>query len=51
MMAATAIMSLQSCGEKKTEMTLQAETKAGVVEGFAEDGVKKFLGVPLQQLL
>ena len=46
MMAATAIMSLQSCGEKKTEMTLQAETKAGVVEGFAEDGVKKFLGVP-----
>lgn len=44
--AAVALLSLQSCQtEKKTEMTLQAQTKAGVVEGFEADGVKKFLGV------
>ena len=45
-MAAVTVLTLQSCSEKKTEMTLQAQTQAGVVEVFEEDGVKKFYGVP-----
>ena len=38
-------MALQACSKQRTEMTLQVKTQAGVVEGIAEDGVKKFLGV------
>jgi len=30
-------------------MTLQVKTQYGVLEGFEEDGVKKFLGVPFAQ--
>ena len=39
-----------SCSEKKGEaVTLQVKTQYGVLEGFEEDGVKKFLGVPFAQ--
>ena len=41
---------LGSCSEKKGEtVTLQVKTQYGVLEGFEEDGVKKFLGVPFAQ--
>ena len=41
---------LSSCSEKKGEaVTLQVKTQYGVLEGFEEDGVKKFLGVPFAQ--
>lgn len=42
--AALAIVLFTSC--KHSALGLQVSTQAGVVEGFAEDGVKKFLGVP-----
>ena len=45
-LAAVTVVAMQSCGEQKTELTLQVKTQAGVVEGFEADGVKKFLGVP-----
>ena len=46
--ACTAVLS--SCSEKKGEaVTLQVKTQYGVLEGFEEDGVKKFLGVPFAQ--
>ena len=45
-LAAVTVVAMQSCGEQKTELTLQVKTQAGVVEGFDADGVKKFLGVP-----
>ena len=39
-----------SCSQNKgTEVTLQVKTQYGVLEGFEEDGVKKFLGVPFAQ--
>ena len=34
-----------ACNSSK-EVTLQVKTQSGVVEGFMEDGVKKFLGIP-----
>ena len=41
---------LTSCTEKKGEdVTLQVKTQYGVLEGFEENGVKKFLGVPFAQ--
>ena len=41
---------LGSCNQKKGEtITLQVKTQYGVLEGFEEDGVKKFLGVPFAQ--
>ena len=41
---------LSSCSEKKGEaVTLQVKTQYGVLEGFEEDGVKRFLGVPFAQ--
>ena len=46
LMAAMVAMMMTACAQQKTEVTLQVKTQAGVVEGFAEDGVKKFLGVP-----
>ena len=33
-----------ACNSTK-EVTLQVKTQSGVVEGFMEDGVKKFLGI------
>ena len=39
-----------SCTQQKGEtLTLQVKTQYGVLEGFEEDGVKKFLGVPFAQ--
>lgn len=38
-------MSFMACSQQKKELTLQVKTQAGVVEGIAEDGIKKFLGV------
>lgn len=46
LMVVTAGLALQACLQKRVEVTLQIQTQAGVVEGIAEDGVKKFLGVP-----
>ena len=46
LMAAMVAMMMTACTQQKAEVTLQVKTQAGVVEGFAEDGVKKFLGVP-----
>jgi len=45
-MAAMVAMMMTACTQQKAEVTLQVKTQAGVVEGFAEDSVKKFLGVP-----
>ena len=47
MLAVAGIAMLSACTQK--EVTLQVETKYGVVEGIEEDGVKKFLGVPFAQ--
>jgi para-nitrobenzyl esterase len=47
---AMAICCFSACTEKKAdEVTLQVKTQYGVLEGFEEDGVKKFLGVPFAQ--
>ena len=40
---------LTACEPKVKEVTLQVKTKSGVVEGFEQDGVKKFLGIPFAQ--
>ena len=40
---------LASCTQKGTTVTLEVKTQNGVIEGFEEDGVKKFLGVPFAQ--
>ena len=48
MFAAACLTILSGCSQKK-EITLQVKTQAGVLEGFEEDGVKKFLGVPFAQ--
>ena len=42
---------LCSCTQQKKgeDITLQVKTQYGVLEGFEEDGVKKFLGVPFAQ--
>ena len=46
--AGLAIMS--ACTQKQAkEVNLQVETKYGILEGFEENGVKKFLGVPFAQ--
>ena len=47
MLAVAGIAMLSACTQK--EVTLQVETKYGVLEGIEEDGVKKFLGVPFAQ--
>ena len=49
-MALAALCCLGACTEKKgEEVTLQVKTQYGVLEGFEENGVKKFLGVPFAQ--
>ena len=50
-MLAIACMALFSaCTQQKgTEVTLQVKTQYGILEGFEQDGVKKFLGVPFAQ--
>ena len=50
MLAIACVAVLCSCTQKKGEtITLQVKTQYGVLEGFEEDGVKKFLGVPFAQ--
>ena len=49
-MALAALCCLSACNQKKgEEVTLQVKTQYGVLEGFEENGVKKFLGVPFAQ--
>ena len=49
-MATAALCCLSACNQKKgEEVTLQVKTHYGVLEGFEENGVKKFLGVPFAQ--
>ena len=46
----TLIPLFTACTQNKgEEVTLQVKTQYGVLEGFEEDGVKKFLGVPFAQ--
>lgn len=50
MMAVAGLAILSACSKKQaTEVTLQVQTKYGILEGFEEGGVKKFLGVPFAQ--
>ena len=50
MLAIAGIALFSACTEKKAEnITLQVKTQYGVLVGFEEDGVKKFLGVPFAQ--
>ena len=50
MLAVACLAALSACTEKKAaEVTLQVKTQNGILEGFEEDGVKKFLGVPFAQ--
>ena len=50
MLAVACAAVLSSCSQQKGEtVTLQVKTQYGVLEGFEEDGVKKFLGVPFAQ--
>ncbi len=51
MMAIACVAVLGSCTQQKkaTEVGLQVKTQYGVLEGFEQDGVKKFLGVPFAQ--
>ena len=49
MLAIACVAVLFSCTQKGTDVTLEVKTQYGVLEGFEEDGVKKFLGVPFAQ--
>ena len=49
MLAVAGLAVLSACTQKATEVTLQVQTKYGILEGFEQDGVKKFLGVPFAQ--
>ena len=50
MLAVVGLAILSACSQKQAkEVTLQVQTKYGVLEGIEEDGVKKFLGVPFAQ--
>ena len=44
-----AVCCFSVCTQKAEDVTLQVKTQYGVLEGFEEDGVKKFLGVPFAQ--
>ena len=46
-LAVAGLAILSACAPKR--VTLQVKTQAGVVEGFEQDGVKKFLGIPFAQ--
>lgn len=50
MLAIASVAVLASCTQSKgTEVALEVKTQYGVLQGFEEDGVKKFLGVPFAQ--
>ncbi len=44
-----AVCCFSACTQKAEDVTLQVKNQYGVLEGFEEDGVKKFLGVPFAQ--
>ena len=44
--AVAGIAMLAGCAQKPASVTLQVKTRSGVLEGFEQDGVKKFLGIP-----
>jgi len=48
-LALTGLAVLTACTPKVKEVTLQVKTQNGVVEGFEQNGVKTFLGVPFAQ--
>ena len=49
MLVIVGMVMLSACSQKVADVTLQVKTQYGVLEGFEEDGVKKFLGVPFAQ--
>ena len=49
MVMAMALCCFSACTQKAEDVTLQVKTQYGVLEGFEEDDVKKFLGVPFAQ--
>ena len=50
MLAVASLAIFSACTQKKGEdVTLQVKTQYGILEGFEEDGVKKFIGVPFAQ--
>ena len=49
MLVIACVAVLISCTQKGTIVSLEIKTQYGVLEGFEEDGVKKFLGVPFAQ--
>ena len=49
MLVIACVAVLASCTQKGTIVTLEVKTQYGVLQGFEEDGVKKFLGVPFAQ--
>jgi para-nitrobenzyl esterase len=48
-LAIACISVLVSCTQQETIVALDVKTQYGVLQGFEEDGVKKFLGVPFAQ--
>ena len=50
MLAIASLALFSACNQKQAEdVALQVKTQYGVLEGFEENGVKKFLGVPFAQ--
>ena len=50
MLAIACVAVLAGCTQsKETVVALEVKTQYGVLQGFEEDGVKKFLGVPFAQ--
>ena len=50
MLAIASLALFSACNQKQAEdVTLQVKTQSGILEGFEENGVKKFLGVPFAQ--
>ncbi len=49
LLAMAGLVLLIACSRQAKEVTLQVKTQSGIVEGFEQDGVKKFLGIPFAQ--
>ena len=49
MLAVAGMAVFSACKQKAADVTLQVKTQYGILEGFEENGVKKFLGVPFAQ--
>ena len=48
-LVALAVTAMVACSQQPQEVTLQVKTQSGVVEGFEQNGVKKFLGIPFAE--